>query len=68
MNATRPPDSTSRRLIRSPTQALSTGTSASRMVPLGSRHSGSEPWGSSRRIIWSAVQRTVATVGMPRRW
>ena len=38
------------------------------ILPLGSVSSGTAPWGSSRWIIWSAVQRTVATVGMPRRW
>ena len=52
-----------------PTQPACTGTSASATVPVGSRHSlGSAPSGSSRRSIWSAVQRTVATVGMPSRW
>ena len=34
----------------------------------GSRHSDSMPAGISRRMTWSAVQRTVATVGMPSFW
>ena len=38
-NATRAPEASSSRLIRSPIQAVSTCTSASRTVPLGSRHS-----------------------------
>ena len=44
------------------------GSTSIRISPDASRHSGSEPSGSSRRSIWSAVQRTVATVGMPSRW
>ena len=38
---------------------------ASTTLPLGSRHSLSMPEGMRRRSTWSAVQRTVATVGMP---
>ena len=36
-------------------------------LPVASRQSGSVFSGSSLRSIWSAVQRTVATVGMPSR-
>ena len=50
-----------------PTHERSTCTSIIRTEPDGSRHSGSDPAGSSRRSTWSDVQRTVATVGMPRR-
>ena len=37
-------------------------------VLVGSRHSSVVPSGTRWRIIRSAVQRTVATVGMPIRW
>src|SRR6266545_7392572 len=67
-NATRAPVAFSMSNASRPTHSECTCTSASRTVPDGSRHSGSEPSGSSRRIIWSTVQRTVPTVGMPSRW
>ena len=51
----------------SPIQPGEKATSASTIFPVGSRQSGSPPSGSSLRSIWSAVQRTVATVGMPSR-
>ena len=41
---------------------------STRMVPDGSRKSGSAPAGRIRRSTWSAVHFTVATVVMPRRW
>ena len=54
--------------VRRPTQVVGAGTWSTRIVPDGSRHSGSAPTGSSRRSTWSAVHRTVATVVMPSRW
>ena len=51
-----------------PTQTSGTGTWSTRMVPLGSRKSGSAPAGRIRRSTWSAVHFTVATVVMPSRW
>ena len=41
---------------------------STRMVPEGSRKSGSAPAGRIRRSTWSAVHFTVATVVMPSRW
>ena len=52
----------------SPSQSSEYAISASTIMPVGSRQSGCVPSGSSLRSIWSAVQRTVATVGMPSRW
>ena len=66
-NATRVPDWICSSRISRPSQLGARSTWASTIVPLGSRHSGSEPCGSRRRSTWSAVQLTVATVGMPRR-
>src|ERR1017187_4437818 len=54
-------------LTCSPIQRGEKAISASTILPVGSRQSGSPPSGSSLRSIWSAVQRTVATAGMPRR-
>ena len=54
--------------VRWPIQASVTGTWSRRIVPDGSRKSGSAPAGSSRRSTWSAVHLTVATVVMPSRW
>jgi len=51
----------------SPIQVGENPTSASTILPVGSRQSGSPPSGTIFRSIWSAVQRTVATVGMPSR-
>ena len=51
-----------------PTQASGASRTSMRIRPDGSRHSGSEPSGSSRRSIWSLVHLTVATVAMPSRW
>src|SRR5690606_26723050 len=68
MNAARARTRSSRSTTRVPIHAGLTVTSASTTVPVGSRQSGSVPSGSRRRRIWSAVQRTVATVGMPSRW
>ena len=51
-----------------PTQASGAGTWSTRIVPEGSRKSGSAPAGSSRRRTWSAVHFTVATVVIPSRW
>jgi hypothetical protein len=64
-SATRAPDSSSSALTLWPTQLGENASSASTTWPLGSRHSLSIPDGSSRRITWSAVHRTVPTVGMP---
>src|SRR6478735_5578532 len=47
--------------VRLPTQASGTGMWSTRMVPDGSRKSGSAPAGRIRRRIWSAVHFTVAT-------
>jgi len=44
-----------------------TGTSIIETVLVGSRHSSTTPPGTRWRTIRSAVQRTVATVGMPSR-
>ena len=41
---------------------------STRIVPDGSRKSGSAPAGRIRRSTWSAVHFTVATVVMPSRW
>ena len=54
--------------VRLPIHASGTGTWSTRMVPDGSRKSGSAPAGRIRRSTWSAVHFTVATVVMPRRW
>ena len=54
-------------LTGSPIQSGHTATWLSTTLPVASRHSGSVLSGSSLRSIWSAVQRTVATVGMPSR-
>ena len=59
---------TADQMMRRPTQAGLTVTSAMTTLPEGSTSSGTWPWGSSRRSIWSAVHFTVATVGMPSRW
>ena len=67
MKAMRVPVANSIALIFSPSHRSEKATSASTTLPVGSRQSGSAPSGSSLRSIWSAVQRTVATVGMPRR-
>ena len=55
-------------MVRWPTHTSGTGTWSTRIVPDGSRKSGSAPAGSSRRSTWSAVHFTVATVVMPSRW
>src|SRR6201994_645841 len=67
-NAIRVPAVISTALTFSPSHFSEKATSARTTLPVGSRHSGSAPSGSSLRSIWSAVQRTVATVGMPSRW
>ena len=54
--------------IRLPIQPADTGISAMTTFPDGSVNSGTWPWGSRRRSIWSLVHLTVATVGMPSRW
>ncbi len=51
-----------------PAQAAGRGRCTTEMVPDGSIHSGATTSGNSLRMIWSVVQLTVATVGMPRRW
>ena len=54
--------------VCSPTHFSGTGTWSTRIVPDGSRKSGSAPAGRMRRSTWSAVHLTVATVVMPSRW
>ena len=68
IQAIRLPDCSWNFTVRWPTQASVTGTWSSRMVPDGSRKSGSAPAGRIRRSTWSAVHFTVATVVMPSRW
>ena len=62
------PADASASLTGSPIQAGDTLTWLRTILPVGSRHSGSAPSGSTLRSLWSAVHRTVATVGMPSRW
>ena len=63
----RVPADASTSLTGSPIHSGDTLTWLSTTLPVASRHSGSAPSGSSLRSIWSAVHRTVATVGMPSR-
>ncbi|OLT53065.1 hypothetical protein BJF88_01490 [Cellulosimicrobium sp. CUA-896] len=67
-NATRAPVACSIARTVRPTQPGWKSTWARRTRPDGSRYSSVAPSGSMRRSTWSAVQRTVATVGMPSRW
>src|SRR5690606_13579779 len=67
-NATRAPVASSMARTVRPIQPGWKSTCASRTRPDGSRYSSVAPNGSMRRSTWSAVHRTVPTVGMPRRW
>ena len=60
-----PPRARSR---RRPIHGLVTCRSTMHTLAVGSVHSASVGSGSSRRITWSVVQATVATVAKPSRW
>ena len=68
IHAIRELDWSCRLTVRCPTHFSGTIMWSTRMVPDGSRKSGSAPAGRIRRSTWSAVHFTVATVVMPSRW
>ena len=67
IQATRTPSLSSMAVTDVPTQALDTSGWTRPTAPEGSTISRAIPPGSMRRIICSAVCRTVATVGIPSR-
>ena len=67
MNARRVPAASSRSLAGCPTHSGSVGHLGQHHRPRWGRATAAGALGKERRRIWSAVQRTVATVGMPSR-